>query len=101
MSNAADQLSGIDDQISFDPGRQNTPDQWVTIGDYLRGLYALPGEKNYQLSGELGAEIADARTKMTNARMELKTERAAYQATGMKLPVDNNAGWRIPARSAS
>lgn len=62
--NAAKQLSDLYDEISFDPGKQNNPDQWVTIGDYLRGLYVLPGEKNYQLKGKLGAEISDARDEM-------------------------------------
>jgi len=96
--NAADQLSSIYDQISFDPGRQNSPDQWVTIGDYLRGLHSLPGERNYQLTGTLGAEITDARTKMTAARKGLKVARAEYQAKGMKLPMMIAPDWRIQVR---
>jgi uncharacterized protein YukE len=89
--NAADTLSGIYDQISFDPGRQNTSDQWVTIGDYLRGLYTMPGEKNNMARGRLPAEIADAREQMKQARKDLKTARNAYRARGMKLPSDNDA----------
>jgi uncharacterized protein YukE len=89
--NAAKQLSDLYDEISFDPGKQNNPDQWLTIGDYLRGLYVLPGEKNYQLKGKLGAEISDARDEMKDARTAFKAERAAYQAKGMKLPADNDA----------
>jgi uncharacterized protein YukE len=89
--NAATQLSNLYDQISFDPGKMNNPDQWVTIGDYIRGLYALPGERNYQLKGELGGKIADARDRMKDARKALKAERDAYQAKGLKLPIDNDA----------
>ncbi|HWR48947.1 MAG TPA: WXG100 family type VII secretion target [Pseudonocardiaceae bacterium] len=89
--NAADKLSGIYDQISFDPGRQNTSDQWVTIGDYLRGLYTMPGEKNDMARGKLPTEIADAREQMKQARKDLKTARNAYRVKGMKLPIDNDA----------
>jgi uncharacterized protein YukE len=89
--NAADTLSGIYDQISFDPGRQNTSDQWVTIGDYLQGLYTMPGEKNDMAKGKLPAEIADARERMKQARKDLKAARNAYRVKGMKLPIDNDA----------
>ncbi|MGH3720295.1 MAG: WXG100 family type VII secretion target [Pseudonocardiaceae bacterium] len=89
--NAADTLSDIYDQISFDPGRQNTSDQWVVIGDYLRGLYTMPGEKNNMAKGKLPAEIADAREQMKQARKDLKEARNAYRAKGMKLPIDNDA----------
>lgn len=89
--NAANQLSGIYDQISFDPGKTPMPDQWVTIGDYLRGLYTLPGERNAKLLGKLPGEVADAQGRMKGARKSLKQARAEYQAKGMKLPVDNDA----------
>ena len=89
--NAADTLSGIYDQINFDPGRQNASDEWVTIGDYLRGLYTMPGEKNNMAKGKLSTEIADAREQMKQARKDLKTARNAYRAKGMKLPSDNDA----------
>src|SRR5262249_26231626 len=89
--NAATQLSKLYDQISFDPGKMNTSDQWVTIGDYIRGLYVIPGERNYQFKGELGGKIADARDRMKEARKALKAERAAYRAKGLKLPIDNDA----------
>jgi hypothetical protein len=87
----ANQLSGIYDQISFDPGKTPTPDQWVTLGDYLRGLYTLPGERNAKLAGKLPGEIADAQDRMKGARKALKQARAEYQAKGRKLPVDNDA----------
>ncbi len=83
--------SDIYDQISFDPGKQNTSDQWVTIGDYLRGLYTMPGEKNNIVKGKLPTEIADARERMKQARKDLRTARNAYRAKGMKLPSDNDA----------
>lgn len=88
---AAEQLAQVYDQISFDPGKINSPDQWVTIGDYLRGLYTIPGEKNFQNMKELPKEIEDARNRMRGTRKALKAEKAAYKAKGMKLPVDNDA----------
>lgn len=84
-------IPGIYDQISFNPGRTPNPDQWVTMGDYLRGLYTLPGERNHVLKGKLPGEIEDARERMKAARRNMKAERAAYQRKGMKLPKGNES----------
>ncbi|MGA9308869.1 MAG: hypothetical protein WBV74_00665 [Pseudonocardiaceae bacterium] len=50
---AASKLSDLYDQISYQPSHQNNPDQWATLGDYVRGLYAVPDEMGRVTRGRL------------------------------------------------
>jgi len=83
---AATKLSDIYDQISYQPGHQNNPDQWATLGDCVRGLYAVPDEKGRVTRGRLAG--MDERIK--NARRDLRAAKQEYAAKGLKLP-DGNA----------
>ncbi|HEY6423211.1 MAG TPA: hypothetical protein VIY28_08215 [Pseudonocardiaceae bacterium] len=83
---AATKLSDLYDQISYQPGRQNNPDQWTTLGDYVRGLYAVPDEKARMTRGQLAG--MDERIK--KARQDLRAAKEEYAAKGLKLP-DGNA----------
>ncbi|MGH3547738.1 MAG: hypothetical protein ACRDQU_06395 [Pseudonocardiaceae bacterium] len=83
---AATKLSDIYDQISYQPGHQNNPDQWATLGDYVRGLYAVPDEKGRVTRGRLAG--MDERIK--RARQDLRAAKQEYAAKGLKLP-DGNA----------
>lgn len=89
--NAASRLSAIYDQISYQPGRQNTPDQWVTIGDYLRGLYVIPDELNRTAVTRLPQQIEDLQDRMREARRALRQAKADYAAKGLKLPSNSPA----------
>ena len=75
------------DQISYQPGHQNNPDQWATLGDYVRGLYAVPDEKGRMTRGRLAG--MDERIK--RARQDLRAAKRAYAAKGLKLPESNAA----------
>lgn len=61
--NAASSLSDLYDQIGPDAGSLGTPDQWTTIGDYLRGLYAIPNEKNSRITKNGDAKLRPLRTR--------------------------------------
>ncbi|MGC1734529.1 MAG: hypothetical protein WA731_18055, partial [Pseudonocardiaceae bacterium] len=80
---AATKLSDLYDQISH----QNNPDQWATLGDYVRGLYAVPDEKGRMTRGRLAG--MDERIK--RARQDLRSAKKAYAAKGLKLPESNAA----------
>ncbi|MFZ0119470.1 MAG: hypothetical protein WAN20_18450 [Pseudonocardiaceae bacterium] len=84
---AATKLSDLYDQISYQPGHQNNPDQWATLGDYVRGLYAVPDEKGRMTRGRLAG--MDERIK--RARQDLRSAKKAYAAKGLKLPESNAA----------
>lgn len=84
---AASKLSDICDQISYQPGHQNNPDQWVTLGDYLRGLYAIPDDKGRATR----ARLAGMDERIKQARRDLKAAKQAYAAKGLKLPKGNAA----------
>lgn len=84
---AATKLSDIYDQISYEPGHQNNPDQWATVGDYVRGLYAVPDEMGRHTRGRLDG--MDERMK--KARQDL---RAAGSGSGVP---DSHARQGTPA----
>lgn len=71
---AATKLSELYDQISCESGHQNNPDQWVTLGDYVRGLYAVPDEMGRNTRGRLDG--MDERIKRTLVRSSSTSERA-------------------------
>ncbi|PZS37720.1 MAG: hypothetical protein DLM62_17690 [Pseudonocardiales bacterium] len=84
---AASKLSDIYDQISYEPGHQNNPDQWATLGDYVRGLYAVPDEKGRITRGRL----ANMDERIKSARHDLRAAKQEYAAKGLKLPEGNAA----------
>jgi hypothetical protein len=88
--NAASSLSDLYDQIGPD-GSLGTPDQWTTIGDYLRGLYTVPNEKNSRILKDGDAKLQAAKDGMNQARKDLKAAKSAYQAKGLKLPSSSDA----------
>jgi uncharacterized protein YukE len=84
---AATKLSDLYDQISYQPGHQNNPDQWATLGDYVRGLYAVPDEMGRVTRGRLDG--MDERIK--RARHDLRAAKEEYAAKSLKLPAENAA----------
>lgn len=84
---AASKLSDLYDQISYQPSHQNNPDQWATLGDYVRGLYAVPDEMGRVTRGRLDG--MDERIKKT--RQDLRAAKEEYAAKGLKLPGGNAA----------
>ncbi|HEY4019356.1 MAG TPA: hypothetical protein VGM75_11760 [Pseudonocardiaceae bacterium] len=89
---AATSLSNLYDQIGPDSGNVvNSPDQWTTIGDYLRGLYAVPNEKNSRFVKANESKLQGAGDATQQARKDLKVAKAAYQAKGLKLPSTSDA----------
>lgn len=88
--NAASSLSDLYDQIGPDSSL-GTPDQWTTIGDYLRGLYTVPNEKNSRILKDGDAKLQAAKDGMNQARKDLKAAKSAYQAKGLKLPSSSDA----------
>jgi uncharacterized protein YukE len=88
--NAASSLSDLYDQIGPD-GSLGTPDQWTTIGDYLRGLYAIPNEKNSRILKNGDTKLQAAKDEMNQARKDLKAAKSTYQAKGLKLPSSSDA----------
>ena len=90
--NAASSLSDLYDQIGPDSADSlGTPDQWTTIGDYLRGLYTVPNEKNSRILKGSKAKLQAAEDTMKQARKDLKVAKSAYQAKGLKLPSSSDA----------
>ncbi|HEX5114988.1 MAG TPA: hypothetical protein VFW65_07300 [Pseudonocardiaceae bacterium] len=88
---AASKLSEVYDQISTGDGSPTVPDQWVTLSDYLRGLYAIPDQKNRRILEQADTKMRSAEATMRQARRDLKTEKAAYRAKGLRVPGDNPA----------
>lgn len=86
---AAQKLSDVYDEIRFDPGLRNKPDQWVTIGDYLRGLYAIPDERNRAATAKIPQQIRDMQDRIKRVRADLKAVKVKYAAKGLKLPSGN------------
>ncbi len=86
---AANALSTTAEQIA--PGAGLKPDQAVTIADYLRGLYAIPNEGNAAARAALPGKIGDAQSELRDARKDLRTEMAAYDAKGLHVPSTNPA----------
>jgi uncharacterized protein YukE len=89
---AAGKLSDVYDMISPEGAAPNKPDQWITIGDYVRGLYAIPDEKNRVDAERLPEKIEDAKGRMRQARNDLKDAKRAYAEKGLKLPSDSDVG---------
>ncbi|HEX3779015.1 MAG TPA: hypothetical protein VHX38_05070 [Pseudonocardiaceae bacterium] len=91
--NAASSLSDLYGQVGPDSGdSESKPDQWVTIGDYLRGLYTVPNESNRRILKKISdTDIQNAENTMKQARKDLKAAKAVYQAKGLKLPSSSDA----------
>jgi len=66
-------------------------DKRITIADYLRGLYAVPNEKNSEWSKELPDKVKTAQAEMTKAQDSWRTAHDAYNAAGKQLPADDPA----------
>lgn len=88
---AASKLSEVYDQISAGDGSPTAPDQWVTLSNYIRALYTVPDEKNRRFLKDADMKIQSAGATMRQARKDLRAERAAYRAKGLKVPGANPA----------
>ena len=86
---AADALATPAEQV--EPGEGLKPDQALTVADYLRGLYAIPNEGNAAARAALPGQIGDAQSELRDARKDLRSEKALYDAKGLRVPATNPA----------
>ncbi|WP_458690249.1 WXG100 family type VII secretion target [Nocardia tengchongensis] len=64
-------------------------DKRVTLADYLRGLYAVPNEKNSEWSSKLQDAIKDASSNLDKASQDYLKAHDAYLADGGKGSFDD------------
>ncbi|MEG8182573.1 WXG100 family type VII secretion target [Nocardia terpenica] len=68
-----------------------TWDKRITLADYLRGLYAVPNEKNSEWREKLPDRIKDAQTTLDKATDDFRTAFDKYRADGKPMPIDDPA----------
>ncbi|MFI6167464.1 WXG100 family type VII secretion target [Nocardia sp. NPDC051052] len=68
-----------------------TWDKRITIADYLRGLYAVPNERNSQWAKDLPDKVKSAQTGLEKARADWNTANDAYHAQNKMMPFDDPA----------
>jgi uncharacterized protein YukE len=84
---AASELSGLAAKIEPpESGKPLTPDQAVTMGDFVKSLYVIPDEQNRADAKRLPGELDESKAELKAARKDLHAARAKYQADGRKLP---------------
>ncbi len=66
-------------------------DKVVTVGDYVRGLWTIPNEKNSKWSEELPDKVKTASAEMDKAQDSWRTAHDAYTAAGKQMPADDPA----------
>jgi uncharacterized protein YukE len=92
---AADALTKLyGEATGADGGHSATQGEDVTIGDYLRALYAYDSERTRAKGHDAATKLDDAQHEADRAKKELRAERKAYQKAGRALPKD------LPAKGA-
>ncbi|MFI5777331.1 WXG100 family type VII secretion target [Nocardia sp. NPDC051570] len=66
-------------------------DKRITLADYLRGLYAVPNEKNSQWGKELPDKIKNAETALHKAVQDWRAAFDKHHAEGKSMPIDHPA----------
>ncbi len=73
-------------------GKDNTDyENWTTGADYLRGLYAVPNEKNSEWAKKLPDEIKTTTAGVDKAQADLRTAFDKYYADNKTMPIDDPA----------
>ncbi len=90
--NAAKTISEVINPLRPDGKTSDfTWDKRITLADYLRGLYAVPSEKNSQWGKELPDKIKDAQTTLDKATQDWRTAFDEYRLDGKAMPIDDPA----------
>ncbi len=84
---AASDLAGLAAKVEPpESGKPLTPDQAVTMGDFVKSLYVIPDEQNRADAKRIPGELDESKDKLRQARKDLHAARAKFEADGRKLP---------------
>lgn len=90
---AEEKLRNVYDAIGPDQqsGSKLTASQDLTVGGYIKSLYAIPASRTRDILKNGDAELAAARQALKDTRPAYQAAKQAYEAKGMNLPKDNPA----------
>lgn len=85
---AEEKLRTIYDSIGPDQGEDSTitASQGLTVGGYVKSLYAIPGSRTREIIGSGPTELAAAKQQMKESRPAYQSAKQAYEAKGMNIP---------------
>lgn len=72
-------------------GQNVTASQALTVGGYIKSLYAIPGGRNRQFLDNAESDLNKAKSDMVATRSDYQAAKQHYEAKGMKLPKDDPA----------
>lgn len=90
---AEEKLNNIYDAIGPDgqDGAKATTSQALTVGGYVRALYAIPASRTRDILKDGDAQLAAAKEVMRETRPAYRAAKQEYAEKGLKLPKDDPA----------
>lgn len=85
---AEEKLRGIYQSIGPDEGEDSsvTTSQGLTVGGYVKSLYAIPASRTRDILDSGPTDLAAAKQSMKDTRPAYQSAKQAYAAKGMNLP---------------
>ncbi|MBK0868300.1 hypothetical protein INP57_15915 [Saccharopolyspora sp. HNM0986] len=97
---AEEKIRDVYDSIGPDgDGGSLTSSQGLTVGGYIRSLYAIPASRTREILKNADSELTTAQAAMKDTRADYKAAKKTYEAKGMNLPKGDPA--RVAHSSAA